>query len=419
MSAEKKTLRLKIDNKWYDLTQWQKVHPGGAQILQYLNGEDATDAFYSLHSKEAVERLNRLPSVVSTPELENDHTRVLDKDIVLFREFRKQLEEQGWFNRDVKWELFYLLSVYTLASLGTYLGVTGHPILAILCIGVCMQQAGWIGHDYTHGRGGYCYYMAKLMSGLINGFSPSWWSNKHNTHHVYTNYLGIDTDIANDPMFHLFFPNADNDVKMRRLQHIYFYPAAAFLYVSWRIQSVQYAWAHRNYKELMMMSLSYIWLSFLPLSVTIFSILLGGGLVGVIVTATHQSEEMYTPEKQAGGQYNFVRCQFNTTRDALCGDFISEYLWGGMQYQLEHHLFPTMPKYKYASLQPLIKQFAAKAGLEFRAENVSSILYRNYQTLKYYASDVNHLKFEDIPKPPTKNDHPIMHYHVPLSLIQI
>ena len=39
--------------------------------------------------------------------------------------------------------------------------------------------------------------------------------------------------------------------------------------------------------------------------------------------------------------------QFLTTRNIECPDWITEYLFGGMQYQLEHHLFPTMPRYKY------------------------------------------------------------------------
>ena len=37
---------LKIDEQWYDLTQWQHVHPGGPQILKHLHGEDATGSLF-------------------------------------------------------------------------------------------------------------------------------------------------------------------------------------------------------------------------------------------------------------------------------------------------------------------------------------------------------------------------------------
>ena len=48
----------------------------------------------------------------------------------------------------------------------------------------------------------------------------------------------------------------------------------------------------------------------------------------------------------------FVHAQFRSTRDAVCSNPFSEWLWGGMQYQLEHHLFPTMPRYRYPALVP-------------------------------------------------------------------
>jgi hypothetical protein len=46
-------------------------------------------------------------------------------------------------------------------------------------------------------------------------------------------------------------------------------------------------------------------------------------------------------------KYDFAEAQFRSTRDAMCSNWISDIVWGGMQWQLEHHLFPTMPRYKY------------------------------------------------------------------------
>ncbi len=72
------------------------------------------------------------------------------------------------------WELFYHLSVYVLAAVGTACAWTGFSnVLAVLCIALAMQQAGWIGHDYGHGRGPYQRLMGRSMSGLVNAFSPT------------------------------------------------------------------------------------------------------------------------------------------------------------------------------------------------------------------------------------------------------
>jgi fatty acid desaturase len=168
----------------------------------------------------------------------------------------------------------------------------GSKLLAIVAIGLAMQQAGWIGHDYAHGRGSWMEWLCRTMTGSVNAFSRSWWSHKHNTHHVYTNNVGIDTDIANDPVFHLFFPSQDKDVWFRSYQHLYFVPAYSLLYLSWRSQSLQHAIATSQYLELMFMSINYIWLYTLGWPVAFGSVLLGGFLVASIVTATHQSESM-------------------------------------------------------------------------------------------------------------------------------
>ena len=60
---------------------------------------------------------------------------------------------------------------------------------------------------------------------------------------------------------------------------------------------------------------------------------------------SHQAEELFHEH-----QHDWVRAQMESTRDAVTSNPFSEWLWGGMQYQLEHHLFPTMPRYRYPAL---------------------------------------------------------------------
>src|ERR1700733_5150711 len=102
---------------------------------------------------------------------------------------------------------------------------------------------------------------------------------------------GVDDDIANEPVFYLFYPDPANDTPLRKYQHLYMVPAYSFLYVSWRIQSLQYAYKHANMKEMALICANYAWLAMLPPIVAIGSVLLGGLLVAIVVTASHQSEE--------------------------------------------------------------------------------------------------------------------------------
>eukprot|EP00958_Prasinococcus_capsulatus_P001080 scaffold100_cov357-Prasinococcus_capsulatus_cf.AAC.12 len=130
-------------------------------------------------------------------------------------------------------------------------------------------------------------------------------------------------------------------------------------------------------------------------------------MVGAIVSATHQSEEVMFDQGE------FVDVQFRSTRDALVANPIMEMLWGGklpstltvcterfgweslpegldwigpsagMDTQLEHHLFPTMPRYKYHKLRPLLQAFAEQQpDYEYLISSDAEIIQQNWMTLR-------------------------------------
>jgi fatty acid desaturase len=78
-----------------------------------------------------------------------------------------------------------------------------------------------------------------------------------------------------------------------------------------------------------------------PAVVWIPAVFMSGLVSALIVTPTHQSEEMFDEY-----QPDWVIAQFQSTRNAVTTNPFSEWIWGGMQYQLEHHLFPSMPRNK-------------------------------------------------------------------------
>jgi len=370
-----------IKGKWVNLEAWKKVHPGGSSTLERFRGQDATDAFHSLHSKEANSILDRMKNIEnSLPPAISQGLLKPTKVATSFREFRSQLESEGWFERNWIWDFFYIALIFSMALVGTLISYQ-HPYIATLIIGIGMQQAGWIGHDYVHGRGKISYILGFLIGGAYNGFSARWWSDKHNKHHVHTNQLGIDEDIQNDPILHLWIPQPEKDHSLRPYQHFYYHVVYAFLYVSWRIQSIQWSISKSDKLELLLIGINYLWLLYLPLQVSIGSVIIGGFLVAEIVTATHQSEDIIS-----GVSYTFVEDQFRTTRDVDIDSTFMNYLWGGMQFQLEHHLFPTMPKYRYQSLKSRVKEFAKENGLEYRTSPLSEILTMNYETMRRFAS---------------------------------
>ena len=99
------------------------------------------------------------------------------------------------------------------------------------------------------------------------------------------------------------------------------------------------------------------------------------------MTTSHQSEELlFEPE------HDWVRMQFRTTRDAEPSNPLWAWLWGGMQHQLEHHLFPTMPRYRYHALRPLLRAWAEENGQSYLASPSWEILRGNWELLRRVAA---------------------------------
>lgn len=371
---------IRVDDHWYDVTAWRHSHPGGAQIIDQFHNANCTDAFYSLHSEEAIKKLHRMKGKPVDPS--KDAPTNPDKLSVDFQKWRQELEADGWFKRI--WAIDFckhIIPMWALYVIGTLISGT-YPVLATLMIGFAMQQFGWIGHDYAHARGGILRNILSFTGSFSNGFSEAWWSQKHNTHHTFPNRKEFDSDVHNEPIVHLWFPTADNDVWYRRYQHIYFPLAYSFLFVSWRFQSIQFVMGSKNWGERAAIIINYMWLACLPWKVAIGAILIAGLFVAVVVTANHQTE----PLIEAKAPYHFVADQISTTR-GVATTWMSEYFFGGMQYQLEHHMFPTMPRYYYPSFRPLARKFAQEHGLRFDVSSVATTMLLNYEVMKTFSQE--------------------------------
>lgn len=363
---------IRIDDDLYDVSHWKAKHPGGAEIIDQFHNADATEAFYGVHSKKAVDMLKKMPSTPADASSPKRHPASVN-----FQKLRHQLAKDGFYERDL-WEDFklYLGPCFFFLILG-YCLAWSYPLLACLSMGLGMQQAGWLGHDYTHGRETSSVIYRNILC-VVNGFSEQWWSQKHNTHHTFPNRKHTDSDVHNEPAIHLWVPSASEDAWYRKYQHLYYPIAYGALYFSWRVQSIQFVIGSGNWRERILIALGYLLLSTLPMPVVFGSILVGGWLVAVVVTANHQPEPMLEKDSE----YDYVRDQFLTTRNVRCDNFITEYVFGGMQYQLEHHLFPQMPKRHYPKLKPIIEKFAKENNLPFKISGVMEIMKLNYDVIR-------------------------------------
>jgi len=373
----RESLPVRINNTWYELSGWRAAHPSGVHWIDGYAHRDATEVMHAFHSKQATSMLARLPRLrhASPPSLPPTQPLTLQ-----YRELVAELESSGWYRRIWWREAQSVAPTLALYAVGTWLA-RRRSLLATVLLALGSTSAGWVAHDYVHGRGKWCAAM-RGFGAIFNGHSASWWSNKHNLHHACTNQVGVDEDIMSDPFFFLWAPDPSRDSQWRRLQHWYCLPVYSILFALWRFNSIRTVFSSNLRREGSMLALNYLWMAAcLPASVASGHILLAGVITATIVTVSHQAEMLHHEH-----QHDWVRAQIESTRDAVTSNPFSEWLWGGMQYQLEHHLFPTMPRYRYPALVPRVRQLCEQHGMEYRVDGEAEIVARNFRLLSSVAS---------------------------------
>lgn len=203
------------------------------------------------------------------------------------------------------------------------------------------------------------------------------------------NEMGVDEDIATDPFLYAWAPDPKDDSPLRKIQHLIFFVPFSALFALWRVDTLTVAVDAVEKKrtdaklELFCLLGHYALLfNIFPVAIWLPAIFLSGLISALIVTPTHQSEELF-----AEYQPDWVTAQFQSTRNAVMTNPFSEWLWGGMQYQLEHHLFPSMPRNKYPLLKERLQKFAADNNIPggYRETGEWDILRMNWELYKKVA----------------------------------
>jgi acyl-lipid Delta6-acetylenase / acyl-lipid (9-3)-desaturase len=192
--------------------------------------------------------------------------------------------------------------------------------------------------------------------------------------------------MVTDPILYTWAPDPSQDSPLRKFQHYLFWLPFMFLFGAWRVDSVIAAFKNLRLKrpharpELSSIMFHYaVMLAIFPPRVLLLAVLLGGLIAAFVVTSTHQSEEKFTEYMS-----DHVTRQFLCTRSVVMSNPISAWIWGGMQYQIEHHLFPSMPRSRLPALKPIIEQFAKDYRVDggYRESGEVEILRLNWETYR-------------------------------------
>lgn len=310
-----------------------------------------------------------------------------------FDRLRMQVRREGLMEGSVLFYIRKVIEALLIIALAVYLQLNGWYVVSAVLMGLVWQQLGWLIHEFAHNQLFKSHWHNDLASyvvgNLLQGFSSGGWKEQHNIHHAATNIVGRDGDLDLLPLWATVvqdLKNADNWwLSILPYQHIYWSVMLPLLRVSWLLQSIVFVngMPHHYYKyyreravyEQVSLTLHWILviaqLYLLPsiqVRLLFFAIsqLTGGFLLAHVVTYNHYSVEKFPYTSKI--MSNYACLQVHTTRNMRPGVFI-DWLWGGLNYQIEHHLFPTMPRHNLSKVMPMVKQFCAENDLPYMVDD--------------------------------------------------
>lgn len=294
-----------------------------------------------------------------------------------YTELSKTIRASGLLERryGYYWSRIVILTL-TLAALWVgivMLGNSWYQLLLAAGLGVVLTQFGFLGHDCSHRQifrsPAWSDWSARVLSGAFAGLSHSWWKGKHDKHHANPNKEGADPDIA--PGAIAFTRGIANDRNhglpgwFINRQGWLFFPLLTLEGLNLHIASVRTLLtsprvAHREIEATMVLGrlAGYVIIvlllmspgkaaAFIGLQLAVFGVLLGGAFA-----PNHKG----MPIVPASMRIDFLQRQVLMSRNVR-GGALTDFAMGGLNYQIEHHLFPSMPRPNLKHAQPIVRAY--------------------------------------------------------------
>jgi linoleoyl-CoA desaturase len=277
------------------------------------------------------------------------------------------------------------------------LTVSMHPVLALsLCVlfGITQSCIGFnVMHDANHGSYSSIKWINTMMGLSANtmGVNAWFWKQKHNIiHHTFTNVDGVDDDIIKAPFLRLC--PSQKQQWIHRFQYIYCIPMYGITSLMWifysdfekyfqrRIQDIPMKemvvkehiifWASKILYGFFFMAVPIYMVGFMPFLVGFLVVHFAMGLslalvfqLAHVVEATHFEDANDNPNLKIDDEWAVH--QVRTTADFATNNKIVSWFTGGLNFQVEHHLFPNISHIHYPVIHKIVKDVCQNHSVKF------------------------------------------------------
>jgi fatty acid desaturase len=266
-----------------------------------------------------------------------------------------------------------------------WVGNSWYQLINAALFGLVWGQLAFFGHDAGHQaiftRRRWNDLLGRLLGNLLVGLSYGWWVDTHNRHHANPNHEERDPDIGDGVLAFTAAQAAKRTGRVSRFiarrQAWLFFPLLALEGISLHVDSVaavasdKYRSARggsRRVEAIGLIAHAVLYISLLLLVMSpekaVAFAAVHQAVWGIYMGSTFAPNHKGMPIIAPGANLDFLRRQVLTSRNVR-GGLLTDFALGGLNYQIEHHLFPSMPRGSLRHAQPLVRAHCAALGLPY------------------------------------------------------
>ncbi len=308
--------------------------------------------------------------------LEPNHTQCL-------KDLRAEIERQGLMEPTGFWrrKLLFWLPAFFLSYLGLLALPFGWLWLALAPLGsVAMLTMGYVGHDAGH------YALSRkpwindvwgqIAMTILCGMSFGFWRSRHNRHHAHCQEIEGDPDMHFGFLFSVY-PSSDNwhtrlGRFFLRIQKWSFWPLASFYWVTLRYDAIRdlFQRPKETRVDRFLLPLHWVLLFIVPglvfgWTAAIVAYVTVSCLSSLMTASVFIPNHIGMPRLDPGEKLSFLEQQVSTSRN-IDNPSALDFYYGGLNSQIEHHLFPRVSHDRYRAMRPIVREFCRERGIDYQ-----------------------------------------------------
>ncbi len=279
------------------------------------------------------------------------------------------------------------------------LGDSWFQLLIAAALGIVLTQAAFLGHEASHRAvfksGPANMRLGRFLSALVAGISHQWWMTKHSRHHANPNQRGADPDIEQDTITFIEEDAAKTRGVVRWInqrQGWLFFPLLTFEGYNLHYRSVASLMTvgtrSQRWVEIPLIALHFVlylvpvfW--YLPLGMAFAFVAVQMAVFGVYMGASFAPNHKGMMIVDEGVKMDFLSKQVLTSRN-ISGGWAMNIFMGGLNYQIEHHLFPNMARPHLIKTREIVREYCAQHDVPY----TETTLLQSYAIVTAYLNRV-------------------------------